>query len=286
MKLGFCTNGSIEDLQLGKEIGFDSVSLILESNSPLLPNTPEGQKQLLKLKELYNKENLEISAIGFYPNYLAEEYDEQQKLITTFKNVIETAAKIEIPVVCTFAGRDPQLDFEANFPIFQELFNPLAQRAGELNIKIAFENYPDFTDGMKIGNLAATPFGWEMIFEALPYKHIGLEYDPSHLFRLGIDYIRVLNQYKKRIFHVHAKDGERIREKIFKYSIYDNLHSIYRDRFPGLGEIDWRRIVSNLYDIHYQGNIDIEGKHDPIFNEENEEKGLRIAHHRLSSLMI
>lgn len=43
--------------------------------------------------------------------------------------------------------------------------------------------------------------------------------DPSHLYWLGVDYIKAVRDFKDGIFHVHAKDTEILGDELAKVSI-------------------------------------------------------------------
>ena len=58
-----------------------------------------------------------------------------------------------------------------------------------------------------------------------------------------------------------------------------------RHRVPGLGQADWSQIISALREVGYQGNLDIEGRHDPVLHGEYEEEGLVIAFKHLSQFV-
>ena len=48
----------------------------------------------------------------------------------------------------------------------------------------------------------------QAVFDLVPSKRLGLEFDPSHFVRQYIDPISVAWQFKDRILAVHAKDTE------------------------------------------------------------------------------
>ena len=51
-------------------------------------------------------------------------------------------------------------------------------------------------------NLAHSPAIWRRMFEAIPSKHFGLNYDPSHLIWQMMDYVKPIFEFRDRIFHV------------------------------------------------------------------------------------
>src|SRR5690606_37252104 len=85
-------------------------------------------------------------------------------------------------------------------------FAEAAKIAEDNNVKIAFENWPGGHPAPLFINIAFSPHAWDAMFDAVPSPILGLEYDPSHLVRLEIDYLPLIPRYADRIHHVHAKD--------------------------------------------------------------------------------
>jgi sugar phosphate isomerase/epimerase len=58
-------------------------------------------------------------------------------------------------------------------------------------------------------------------------------------------------------------------------------------RVPGLGQVDWLRLVDALYEGGFDGVLSVEHE-DPVWGgtEERVEIGLRIAHHTLRPLLV
>ena len=50
-----------------------------------------------------------------------------------------------------------------------------------------------------------------------------------------------------------------------------------RHRTPGMGVADWAATISALVEVGYQGNLDIEGRHDPVYHGPRENEGLVIS---------
>ncbi|MEU3781671.1 hypothetical protein [Streptomyces sp900129855] len=59
-----------------------------------------------------------------------------------------------------------------------------------------------------------------------------------------------------------------------------------RYRVPGLGEVDWRRVIDRFHDLGYTGTVSVEHE-DPVWGgtPEKVKQGLRIAHRTLSPLI-
>lgn len=45
------------------------------------------------------------------------------------------------------------------------------------------------------------------MFEEIPDSHFGLNYDPSHMIWQQMDEVRPIEEFRSRLYHVHAKDA-------------------------------------------------------------------------------
>ena len=110
------------------------------------------------------------------------------------------------------------------------------------------------------------------MFDALPAANLGLEWEPCHQMVNLIDPIPQLRRWVPKIFHVHGKDAtvawDLIREKGINGPEPFAWH-----RTPGFGDSNWRDIITILRQNDYQGTIDIEGYHDPVYCGELEWTG-------------
>lgn len=143
------------------------------------------------------------------------------------------------------------------------------------------------------GALACTPEGYRAVLDAIPSKAIGINYDPSHLIRMGIDPIRFLEEFKDRVFHVHGKDTEIFNEAVYEYGTEQEPTLFggrgfggptWRYTIPGHGEMRWTRAFEILAANGYQGAVSIELE-DLHFNtdEAGEKAGLLAGAHFLAA---
>jgi sugar phosphate isomerase/epimerase len=107
-------------------------------------------------------------------------------------------------------------------------------------------------------NLAYCPAVWRRMFDDIPSSSFGLNYDPSHLIWQQIDCIRPLDEFRERIFHVHAKDAKIERHRLDDVGILATPLEYHRPKLPGLGDVPWNRFFSVLTDIGYQGPVCVE----------------------------
>jgi sugar phosphate isomerase/epimerase len=210
-----------------------------------------------KLKE----KNVTISGLGYYPNPLDPDKEKSDIYIDHIKKVIDTASRLGISVMNTFIGADPAKHDDENFERFREIWPPVIRYAEERKVKIGIENCPMFftRDEWPSGcNLAHSPALWRRIFEAIPSKHFGLNYDPSHLIWQMMDYVKPIYEFRERIFHVHIKDARIIWEKLSDTGILTTPLQYHIPKLPGLGDINWGKFFSALYEVGYEGSACIE----------------------------
>ena len=102
------------------------------------------------------------------------------------------------------------------------------------------------------------------MFDAVPDKNMGLEWEPCHQMVNLIDPIPQLRKWVNKIFHVHGKDCTIAWDIIREYGINSSKQYVWH-RTPGFGDCNWTDIISILRQNNYDGNIDIEGYHDPVY---------------------
>lgn len=225
-------------------------------------NVDEVDEEKAKYINNYCKErNVEISALGYYPNTMDPDLEKRNVYINHIKKIIKAANTLGINTVTTFIGRVPNKTVEENIEIFKTVWPDIIKYAEENDVKIAIENCPMlFSNNEWPGgqNLATTPAIWRKLFEIIPSKNFGLNYDPSHFIWQQIDYIKPIYEFKDRIFHVHYKDIKVYKDKLNEVGIMATPLQYMSPKLPGLGDVDWAKYVSALTDIGYKGYTCIE----------------------------
>ena len=207
--------------------------------------------------------NVEISSLGYYPNAMDPDKEAAQVAQEHIKKLIVASARMGINMVTTFIGKDKNKTVDENIELFQEIWAPIMKLAEENNVRIAIENCPMlYTKDEWPGgnNLASTPYVWRKMFEMSP--NLGLNYDPSHPYLLGMDINKPLYEFKDRIFHIHFKDIKIDQNKLDEYGIFSYPSLWHSPKLPGLGGVNFASFVSALNDIRYSGAacIEIEDK--------------------------
>ena len=246
-----------------------------------------------RVNQLFDKHGLTLSSVAFYDNNLHPDPDERQRINQHVEDCIDAAALLGCPSVGTFIGRDPTKSVAENLREAERIFPPLVDRAHEQGVKLIIENcvmegwHPDGYPG----NLAYSPELWEWMFSLGLY----LNYDPSHLVWMGIDPVEALRPYVDRIPHAQAKDIELFPGRRNHYGWPGKAvgrtepwdTGWWRYRVPGLGDVDWRKVVDVLYEGGFDGVLSIEHE-DPIWggNEERVKTGIEVARRTLQPLMV
>jgi sugar phosphate isomerase/epimerase len=207
------------------------------------------------------KNKVTISGLGYYPNPLDADREKGEFYVAHIKRVVDAAALLGVGTVNTFIGRDPMTSFADSFKRFTEVWPPIVAYAEGKGVKIAIENCPMYfsQDEWPSGkNLAYSPAIWRKMFEAIPSKSFGLNYDPSHLLWQQMDYVKPIYEFRDRLFHIHLKDAKIMYDRLDDVGILATPLEFHQPKLPGLGDIAWGRFVSALTDIRYDGPACIE----------------------------
>jgi sugar phosphate isomerase/epimerase len=214
-----------------------------------------------KIRDVMEVAGIAISGLGYYPNLLTPDADEAAIGLQHLKRVIAAAPMLGVHIVNTFVGRDWSRTVDDNWARFEEVWRPLVAFAENHGVRIAIENCPmlftrDEWPGGK--NLAHSPAVWRRMFEAIPSKSFGLNYDPSHLVWQQIDYVKPLWEFSDRIFHVHAKDVRVDKRRLDDVGILATPLEYHTPKLPGLGEVNWGQFLSVLGDVGYKVPVCVE----------------------------
>ena len=170
---------------------------------------------------------------------------------------------------------DPARPRAENFGYMLESFAELRATFEENDAYLVIEGWPG------PGSLVCTPETYRAFIEGIGSPNMGVNYDPSHLLRMGIDPIRFLKEFVGQVFHVHGKDCMIIDENLYQYG---NLQEAtfatpfkyggmnWRYTIPGHGLSDWKIILSILHENGYAGCVSIELEDHYYDDTEHEQK--------------
>jgi len=177
---------------------------------------------------------------------------------------------------------DDSRDVRENFKFAVEGYAALAAGIAGSGAKIVIEGYPGSYPWYPA--LCCTPANLREFFKETAAESLAINFDPSHLIRMGIDPVRFLREFGPRVAHVHAKDTEIFEERIYEFGTlqqsalskpYPYGGHFWRYAIPGNGIAPWGRLLTILKDAGYGGGISIELE-DMNFNgsEAGEKRGL------------
>lgn len=213
-----------------------------------------------------------ISCLSLFGNPLMGE-GESSDALASWERLIDSAHLFGTDLVTGFTGRIVDRPIDESIPRFEEVFGELARRAADKGVRLAFENCNMGGDWQRGDwNIAHNPLAWEMMFDALPLDNLGLEWEPCHQMVQLIDPIPQLRKWANKIFHVHGKDATIAWDIIRECGIGGPELFVWH-RTPGFGDSNWTDIISILRYSKYEGTIDIEGYHDPVYCGELEMTG-------------
>ena len=209
-----------------------------------------------------------ISALGVYGNPLVS-----PETVADWETLIDRAVDFGCGIVSGFAGRIPGRPVPESIPRFGTVFRPLARRAADQGVKLAFENCDkggDWTSGD--WNIAHCPRAWEAMFAEVPDEVVGLEWEPCHQLVSFVDPLPQLREWADRIWHIHGKDATVRWDVVRRHGIRSGVPYVHH-RTPGFGDTDWTALISALRLAGWRGSIDIEGFHDPVYRDRLETTG-------------
>ncbi|MCF7808307.1 MAG: sugar phosphate isomerase/epimerase [Candidatus Marinimicrobia bacterium] len=308
MKIGFLT-ACLPDVPLAELVkwasktGFSALELAawpVESDRDYQAKQIDAAKMTAgraeEIKGLFDEAGLAMSAMAYYDNNLHPDLELRKKNLAHLKHVIKAAQLLGVELVGTFVGSRPDKSPTENMKEFGLVFRDLVKYAEDHNVKLMIENCPmeNWVQFGLPGNFAYSPELWNAMFEEVPSENFGLNFDPSHLYWLGIDHIQAIHDFAPRIFHAHAKDTEMLAGGTYEYGLFGRQvdpipwkSGWWRYRMPGWGEINWQKFISALQENGYDGILSIEHE-DPLWegSEERVFGGLKLGLNHLNQFVI
>lgn len=219
-----------------------------------------------KEKEACDRVGIDIGSVDIgNPGLLSVDSNKRKTAVQEMKKQMSDISRLGGRVLfMVILPEDHTLPRQQTFEIWKETFPDIVSHAEKNDLYIAIEGWPG--PAPYYPTLGCTPEMLRAMFEVIPSKHFGMTYDPSHLVRLGIDYLRVLNEFGERINHCHGKDTELLPEELYEFGVipstfgekYEHSEGSWRYTIPGHGEVDWGKVAVRLERLGYQGPISIE----------------------------
>lgn len=211
-----------------------------------------------------------------------------ERNVAYVKNTAAAGAKVFF--TCIMPG-EPGRKRSENYALAVESFAPVAEAAAQAGVVIAIEGWPG--GGPHLPNLCCTPETCRSFIKDIGLPSVRLNYDPSHLIRMGVDHLRFLREFLPYIVHVHAKDTEIQEEAVYEFGLYQGSvfekghgfgEHVWRYTIPGHGCARWSEAFRLLSEAGFTGVVSVELE-DENFNtgEAGEKEGLLHSLHFLQS---
>lgn len=272
------------------EQGFDNTALWAASVG--LEVLDVGGPHLAEMKETCDRYGLAIGSVDadLVGHLLSVDDSKRENALVSVKKQMDDMNSVgaSIMFMCLVPD-DRKMPRRETFAIWKDTFPEVVRYAEQKGVYIAIEGWPG--PGPELPTIGCTPEMWRAMFEAIPSKHFGLNYDPSHLVWLRIDYLRALSEFGERVNHCHGKDTEILYEELYESGViaptfgskYHDCGGSWRYTIPGHGIVEWDKIAVRLDRFGYQGSICIELEdHRFRGTAENEQQGIVKAYEHLA----
>jgi len=310
MKVGFCivncSDKSAEDVcRLASENGYESIEIpAYKDNGQIDTDLMLQPGKAAKFKKMVESYGLEVSAVSNHPESLlvlgpyGVDTDsicpgtKEEKIKYGTESLMKSAQlanALEVPVVVAFSGIE-NFGHINDWPYpggwadeekrFVENYMPIFDKFQEYGVKVAFEPHPN--------NIIYDTHTSLRCLELSGYHpSYGINFDPANLLMAGINLQTFINELRDCIVAVHAKDCELVEHNMLKGGLmmqgeWGRLDRSLRFRIPGWGSIDWKKIITELTLIGFDGSINYEHEDVTMSVEDGIEKTIAF----LKPLMI
>jgi sugar phosphate isomerase/epimerase len=158
-------------------------------------------------------------------------------------------------------AEDVSLPRKETFGYMVESYGELGDVLRETDTRIAIEGWPGCNAH------CCTPESYRAFLKEMNSPAYGINYDPSHLIRMGIDPLRFLKEFAPQVVHVHGKDTLIDAERLYdlgheqapvfaKGLAWGGSH--WRYTIPGAGCAPWADLFKELQAVNYRGFVSIE----------------------------
>ena len=150
----------------------------------------------------------------------------------------------------------PDSMIDAGYKEFADLWLPILDAYKDMGMRFALEVHPT--------EIAFDIASTERTLKALNnHPAFGFNYDPSHFGYQGVDYVKFLDRFADRIFHVHMKDvwwsDKPMEVGVFGGHInFGDPRRFWNFRSIGRGCIEFEEIIRALNRIGYNGPLSVE----------------------------
>ncbi len=257
----------------------------------------KDEKARCELVKTFEKHGMEISALSVHGNCVHPDPEVAKSFEEDFRAACVLAGQLGVEKIVTFSGcpgsdsgaRQPSwvtcawppeyldvLDYQWNevlIPYWREAVK-FAEAQGVK--KICLEMHPGFC--------VYNPETLHKLRAAVG-PMIGANLDPSHLIWQGMDIVDVIYELGDAIYYFHAKDTEMNAHNVRKNGVLDTKHYgelakrswVFRTMGYGSDELMWKKVISALKIVGYDGTVSIEHEDSLMSPKEGLEKAVKFV---------
>lgn len=237
----------------------------------VLENNKAEQK---KINDLFKQNEMTIAALSVHGNGVHPDKKIAETATNELLAAIRTAHALGTDRVITFSGCPGDktsacpnwitcawpndyadlLEWQWN-DVLIPYWKKIAAVAEQEGVKVCLEMHPGFM-----------VYGVESMLRLRDAvgKSVGANVDPSHLLWQGVDIPEAIKRLSDAVYFFHAKDtavdaaNTRVNGVLDTKSYADVLHRSWVFRTVGYGDADWKKIMSALAAVGYNGSVSIE----------------------------
>jgi sugar phosphate isomerase/epimerase len=231
------------------------------------------------------KRGLRLGSVDLpeWPGMISADAAVRKEAVAKNSDYIKTCGKFgPLNHFTVMLPKQAELSRKENFKYMVEGYSQLQPALEAAKAKIVIEGWPG------PGALCCTPESYHAFFKECSSPVFGVNYDPSHLLRMGIDPLRFLGEIIDRVYPVHAKDTELLAEGLYQFGTTQESTgggSYWRYTIPGHGAVRWIEIFRMLEAAKYQGAVSNEMEDDNFMgSEEAEKNGILFGRNILETL--
>lgn len=250
MKIGFYTS-TFKDRPLEEvadfatEAGFDAIEIDVGGHVPM-PDRVADAVKVARDRRLF------VASITFFGNQLDADAGRRAALRGKTLEFAHAIGEAKVPIFVIFPGRNEEASEEENYDSFADHANALIEATETSGLVFAIENWP----GPKDNFIGSTPHDWQQLFTRIRSPRFGLEFDPSHLLRIGVDPFVALAEVRNRIAILHAKDTAIDAGRLQAVGYHGK--GWWQYKLPGKGMLDWDRFLRQAKSYGFDGTLSIE----------------------------
>lgn len=256
----------------------------------------DNPQKITELKELFDKYNMEIAALSCHGNPVSPNKEQATQAHLDFVAACKLAKQLDVKTIITFSGCPggspvdqmpnwvtcswPEeygqvLEYQWN-EVLVPYWKSVVPLMDECDVNVALEMHPGFC--------VYNPKSMLKLRALVGSERLGVNFDPSHLYWQQIDPVVAIRELKDCLFHFHAKDTYLDEQNIKANGVLDTesygdvVARSWHFKTVGYGHdiVEWKKMISRLKDIGYDGAISIEHEDGTMSTNEGLEKAIML----------